>query len=207
VRTYTLALSAVLATAGCTNEDPNNHQSTDVPFKPIETCLVNTAGLDVVDTTIRPAPSQPTIGIVEPIVCVLDPDRWGFSESGGVVTTTRELARINVPLLVEPGEELVGVEMWWLGAGGHAALPSGLPAVSVWRTDMTGTSTESIGYALDVSPDHGIYQSAHTVSAFVVPEVVDVERYKYHAVVYSEYGDDAIPGAVFLGMRRLILDE
>ncbi len=106
-------------------------------------------------------------------------------------------AFFNLNPYLKDGATITRVYAFLDGEAGHAALPTTMPAFSVYRTPTTAYAGAvqllAAGWTIDSSANTAAYQAAHTVQ--FTPDqnnVVDLDLYSYTLAIHNEASTNAI---------------
>ncbi len=119
------------------------------------------------------------------------------------VTTTTNIRDLRVALNahIPRNANITQVKARFKGAPGHAALPSIMPELTLYRkrTDPAGAASASIGNEFDSSADAAAFEAEHDITLTVGSggHTADTSTAVYYAIVSSESdgGSNAIAGA------------
>lgn len=149
-----------------------------------------------------PAPGEPSIAWVsEGGVPWYNQAQWHANGVGNMVADTVEQTSLKVPLTPPQGSLLECVRVAWRGAQGHGADPAYYPALSVFRDNLDNGSSDVLGQVLD-EPGVEQYETLHQIQVCGFNEKVNLALYRYHVTLDSEWGEGALPGSMFVGVRR-----
>ena len=132
-------------------------------------------------------------------------DDFTGNDNGSFQATAVTIGKVRVPLYLPHGATLSAIRMLYAPNGGHVGLPAVRAKVEAFKTSLTTGLTVSIGVAEDDSANVAEYEQVHTIESGTLSEVVNRATHRYHALVTSEVGANAVAGGVFLGLSYDVL--
>jgi hypothetical protein len=135
---------------------------------------------------------------------------YEVQEVNSASTLTWPMAMRLGPDMIAHGRTLSEVRVGFKGASGHAALPVGMPCLTVVRSGWDGVSgTVSLwnagtnGWTQDYVLSVANYQIAHHLPTFTANQnnVIDHEQYVYDLLVQYECGTNALANGTFYGVK------
>jgi hypothetical protein len=127
---------------------------------------------------------------------------YSFTDVNSVSTNTWMLAMPLDPDVLTDDRTLSKLELPIHPAGGHGALPVGMPALTIWRTLWDGSappvalfSGGTNGWVVDASVNTTAFQLQHTLT--FIPDqnhLIDHSQYAYHLLFNNECGTNSLNG-------------
>lgn len=122
------------------------------------------------------------------------------------VTTSTSQSKLRIPLnaFLQNGVTITQLVARFDAAGGHGALPGGIPELILYRKRVgtTGAASGIIDSAFDPSANTTAFQAEHDIPLVLgTPHTVNLATHAYYAIITSEDGSDSFAGAQYHGLR------
>ncbi|MDI3282103.1 hypothetical protein [Polyangium sp. 15x6] len=123
----------------------------------------------------------------------------GQIDSTWVNLSATNSAKLVIPLNLPNGCRLDSVVVKIDPPAHGGSPPANFPVLEVYRWGEFSSAGSLIAIASD--PGGGSYDTAHTISASSINEVVDTTAYRYFVRLSPEYGANALAGTIYLWGR------